>query len=77
MLDENCTAVIEGYCVKHSREGLAGGYIIARNEKGRVIANIKSEDIATLQSFVDSDEVVGKVVTIIHRDGQNFLETPV
>lgn len=77
MLDEDCTAAIEGYCVKHGREGLAGGYIIARNEKGRVLANVKADDMATLQSLVDHDEVVGKSVNIVHRDGQNFLETPV
>ena len=77
MLDEDCTAAIEGYCVKHGREGLSGGYIIARNEKGRVLANVKADDMATLQSLVDHDEVVGKSVNIVHRDGQNFLETPV
>lgn len=76
MLDEDCTATIEGYCVKHGRNGPESGYIIARNEKGRVLANINPGDSATLQSLMTADDVVGKNVSIIHRSGRNFFEAP-
>lgn len=76
MLSEDCTAQIEGYCVKHGRSGLEGGYIIARNEKGRVIASINPKDFATLESLLAADAVTGKTVDIVHRGGRNIFEIP-
>jgi len=60
LIEEDCTAVIETYCIKYDRDGPASGYIIAQTEKGRVIANIQADDKATLKALLDADNVVGR-----------------
>ena len=76
MLDETCHARIEAYCLKHGRKGLEGGYIIARNETGRIIANIAPEDHATLESLLAKEDVVGQRVKIRHDKGRNIFSGP-
>ncbi len=76
LLEKNCTASIEAYCVKHGRQGPESGYIIARNENGRVIAKIKEGHKATLTALSVADDVVGTEVDIVHNNGQNFVQNP-
>jgi len=73
MLDETCQARIEAYCLKHGRSGLEGGYIIARNDKGRILANIDPEDKATLEGLLAKDDAVGARVKISHQNGRNIF----
>lgn len=76
MLKENCTAVIEGFCVKHGRHGVESGYVIARNQDGRVIGTIKDGHRATLSALVTADKVAGQSLEFIHKDGRNFVQNP-
>lgn len=76
MLCEDTAASIEGYCVKHGRHGPESGYVIARNEQGRVIAKIKPGHRATLTALALADDVGGQNVHIVHKDGKNFVQNP-
>ncbi|MDB2439704.1 enoyl-CoA hydratase-related protein [Hellea sp.] len=76
LLNEDCTAATEGFCVKHGRHGVESGYVIARNETGRVIARVKDGHRATLEALVTTDDVVGQSIKFIHRDGRNFVQNP-
>jgi len=62
--------------VKHGRHGVESGYVIARNETGRVIARVKDGHRATLEALVTTDNVVGQSIKFIHRDGRNFVQNP-
>ncbi|MGB0907686.1 MAG: enoyl-CoA hydratase-related protein [Maricaulaceae bacterium] len=74
MIEEATSATLEGYCVKHGRHGPESGYVIARNEDGRVIAKIKDGHRATLKALVAADHATGKTVNIIHENGHNFVQ---
>ena len=76
LLNEDCEAVLEGYCIKQGRHGPEQGYVIARSGEGRVIANISKDHRATLQALSQTDKAVGQTVNIIHRGGKNFLANP-
>lgn len=76
MLSEDVTASVEGYCVKHGRHGPESGYIIARNDAGRVIANISPDHRVTLSALAAADHVTGQSVDIIHKNGKNFVQNP-
>jgi len=76
MLNEDCAASIEGFCVKHGRHGVESGYVIARNKTGRIIARVKDGHRATLAALVTTDHVVGRSLKFIHRDGHNFVQNP-
>ncbi|MEP3890288.1 MAG: enoyl-CoA hydratase-related protein [Hellea sp.] len=76
LLNEDCEAVIEGYCVKQGRHGPEKGYVIARSGDRRVIANISQDHRATLQALSQTDKAVGQSVKIIHSGGKNNLVNP-
>lgn len=76
LLEEDCEAIIEGYCVKQGRHGPEQGYVIARSGERRVIANISQDHRATLQALSQTDKAVGQSVNIIHSGGKNSLVNP-
>ena len=76
LLNEDCTAVIEAYTVRHDRNGIAHAYLFARNDQGRVMAAVPADHRATMQALHKFDNPVGQTVNIIHREGKNILSNP-
>ena len=76
LLNEDCTAVIEAYTVRHDRNGIAHAYLFARNDQGRVMAVVPADHRATMQALHKFDNPVGQAVNIIHREGKNILSNP-
>ena len=76
MLEENCTASVEAYCIKQGRHGPESGYVIAQNKDGRVIANIKDGHRATLKALSSADDLIGTSIGIIHKNGRNYVQNP-
>lgn len=71
--ESDCDAVIEAYCVKHGRHGPVAAYVIARNDSGRIIANIESDHRSTMKALSLCEQGVGQAVYIESRAGRNFL----
>ena len=76
LLNEDCTAVIEAYTVRHGRHGIDHAYLFARNTEGRVMATVPVDHRATMKALHTFDSPVGQTVNIIHRDGKNTLLNP-
>ena len=76
LLNEDCTAVIEAYTVRHDRNGITDAYLFARNDQGRVMAVAPADHRATMQALHKFDNPVGQTVNIIHREGKNILSNP-
>jgi acetyl-CoA C-acetyltransferase len=76
LLNEDCTAVIEAYTVRHDRNGITHAYLFARNDQGRVMAAVPADHRATMQALHKFDNPVGQTVNIIHREGKNILSNP-
>ena len=76
LLNEDCTAVIEAYTVRHDRNGITDAYLFARNDQGRVMAAVPADHRATMQALHKFDNPVGQTVNIIHREGKNILSNP-
>ena len=76
LLNEDCTAVIEAYTVRHGRHGVAHAYLFARNSEGRVMATVPVDHHATMDALHTFDSPVGQTVNIIHREGKNILSNP-
>ena len=76
MLEKDCEAEIEAYCVRHGRHGPEAAYVIARNEEGRIIANVEKDHRATIQALAKSEQPVGQSIRIERRNDRNFLVNP-
>lgn len=76
LLNEDCTAAIEAYTVRHDRNGIGHAYLFARNDRGRVMAAVPADHRATMQALHKFDNPVGQTVNIIHREGKNILSNP-
>ncbi|NIJ36111.1 acetyl-CoA C-acetyltransferase [Sphingopyxis panaciterrae] len=73
LLAESSEAVIDSYTVTWKKGQPSRGYVIASNDKGRILARVRTGHRATLQSLHDGD-AIGKTVRIAHEKGVNFLE---
>lgn len=72
LLAETTAGVVESYSVTWKKGRPSRGYIIASNEKGRILARVRSGHRATLQSMHETD-LIGRTVAIVHEDGVNFI----
>lgn len=70
LLNESTEAVVETYSIIAKKGAADRGYIIAKNDKGRILARVQSEDLATLQA----QDPIGRSVKFDHRDGINFAQ---
>jgi acetyl-CoA C-acetyltransferase len=73
LLAETTEAVIETGTVTWKKGRPSRGYVIASNEKGRILARARTGHRATLQSLHD-DDAIGKTVRIVHEAGVNYIE---
>lgn len=73
LLSETCEALIEAYSVTWKKGRPSRGYIVAANERGRIIARVRTGHRATLLSLHEGD-AIGRAVRIVHEKGVNFIE---
>ncbi|MBX7513551.1 hypothetical protein K3179_03220 [Qipengyuania sp. GH38] len=72
LLDEDCEAEVEAFTLIHGRDGPASAFIIARNARGRVVARVDLAEVGADRFETLSEDLVGRTVSIAHRDGVNF-----
>lgn len=73
LLAETTDAVIDSYTVTWKKGQPSRGYVIASNEKGRVLARVRTGHRATLASIAERD-AIGRSVRIVNEKGVNFVE---
>ena len=73
LLAETTDAVIESCSVTWKRGNPARGYVLASNERGRILARVRTGHRATLLSLHE-DDAIGRNVRIVHEKGVNFVE---
>jgi acetyl-CoA C-acetyltransferase len=72
LLEESCDAQVETYTVTYTKGVPQRAYIIARNEKGRILGRIRNGDQQLAQSLAENDPT-GRTARFEHEDGTNFL----
>ena len=72
-LEEDATGTIESYTVGYAKGRPARGVVIARTDKGRIVARPADADKeAALAALIDPmHDPIGRTVTIRHADGVN------
>jgi acetyl-CoA C-acetyltransferase len=73
LVNESTDAVIESFTVTYARDAPERGYILGRNEKGRILARARSGHRATLTALAKNDPI-GKTACITHREKANYLD---
>ncbi|MBK9431889.1 MAG: hypothetical protein IPN50_05540 [Sphingomonadales bacterium] len=63
---------VETYTVTYTKGVPQRAYIIARNEKGRILGRIRNGDQQLAQSLAENDPT-GRTARFEHEDGTNFL----
>ena len=71
-IQADCEAVVEAFTVIRGRAGPMAAFLIARNAQGRAIARIDVESAEGRGILAESEDLVGRKVSIRHRDGVNF-----
>jgi len=72
LLSEDCEAKVETYTVVYKSGAPSRGYVIAENEKGRILARTGKDDTAMLAQLATQD-AVGRSVRIEVHDGVNTI----
>jgi acetyl-CoA C-acetyltransferase len=73
LLSETTEATIESYTVTWKKGRPSRGYVVASNDKGRIIARARTGHRATLQSLSEGD-AIGRRISIVREAGANFIE---
>lgn len=73
LLSEIAEATIEACSVTWKRGRPSRGYVLASNEKGRILARARTGHRATLASLHQED-TIGRTVRIVNDKGINFIE---
>lgn len=73
LLADTTQATIDTYTVTWKRGHPSRGFVIASNDKGRVLARVRTGHRATLETLHREDSI-GRRVNIVHEKGVNFLE---
>jgi len=72
LLQEDAQAVIQSYTVAYKRGAPQRGYVLARTDKGRVLARAFAGHRSTLAALA-KDDPIGRSVNIRHDAGVNFI----
>lgn len=67
--------VIESWTVTWSRGKPKHGYVVARNERGRIVARVPSGHRSLMQWLSETDPV-GQTLSFTHKDGRNLIVDP-
>lgn len=73
LLEEDCEAKIEGFCIRYNRDTSESGYVIAKNGQGRILAKIKYNNYNMLNLLSKNIDVVGKKAKFSHESGYNYI----
>lgn len=73
LLSETTEATIDSYTVTWKKGRPSRGYVVASNDKGRIIARARTGHRATLLTLSGGD-AIGRRVRIVHEKGVNFIE---
>ena len=73
LLAESTEARIVSGSVTWKKGQPSRGYVLAENDKGRVLARVRTGHRATLRSLHE-DDAIGRAVRIVHDKGVNFVE---
>ncbi len=72
-LSEDANAEIESVSVTYRRGDPSHAVVVARSDKGRIIARSRSGDLTTMKAL-DQPGMIGSRIAIKHEDGRNFVE---
>jgi acetyl-CoA C-acetyltransferase len=72
LLSESTRGTVLSYTVTYAKGLPQRAFIIAENDKGRVLARLRSGDAATLAALVNEDPI-GQTWEVTHEDGVNFI----
>ena len=72
LLAESCEAQVETYTVTYAKGAPQRAYVIARNEKGRILGRIRNGDLQLAQALADNDPA-GRTARFEHEGGTNYL----
>jgi acetyl-CoA C-acetyltransferase len=72
LLSESTQGTVLSYTVTYAKGAPQRAFIIAENEKGRVLARLRGGDTATLAALA-SEDAIGKTWNVTHEDGVNYI----
>ena len=73
-MSESAVAEIETLSVTYSRGNPSAAVVIAKTDKGRIVARARRGDFATMIAL-DNPSAIGSSVSIVHEDGGNFVDS--
>jgi acetyl-CoA C-acetyltransferase len=73
LLSESTNGTVLSYTVTYAKGVPQRAFIIAENDKGRVLARLRSGDTATLAALLDADPI-GKTWSVTHEEGVNYID---
>ena len=71
-LSESTSGTVLSYTVTYAKGAPQRAFIIAQNDKGRVLARLRSGDTATLAALMN-EEPIGKTWNVTHEGGVNYI----
>jgi acetyl-CoA C-acetyltransferase len=72
LLSESTSGTVLSYTVTYAKGAPQRAFIIAENDKGRVLARLRSGDTARLAALMDGDPI-GKTWDVMHEGGVNYI----
>lgn len=72
LLEESCEAPLESYTVTYAKGEPQRAYVIARNDKGRILGRIRNGDTTLAKILADNDPA-GRTARFIREDGTNYF----
>jgi acetyl-CoA C-acetyltransferase len=72
LLSESIEGTVLSYTVTYAKGAPQRAFIIAENDKGRVLARLRNGDTATLAALMNEDPI-GKSWDVTHENGVNYI----
>ena len=72
LLSESTAGTVVTYTVTYAKGTPQRAFIIAENERGRVLARLRNGDTQTLDALLSADPI-GKTWSVTHADGVNYI----
>jgi acetyl-CoA C-acetyltransferase len=72
LLSETTTGTVVSYTVTYAKGAPQRAFIIAENDKGRILARLRGGDAATLAALT-SEDPIGRRWDVTHEDGVNYI----
>ena len=72
LLSESTAGTVVTYTVTYAKGTPQRAFVIAENERGRVLARLRNGDTQTLDALLSADPI-GKTWSVTHADGVNYI----